>query len=483
MPPTRQAAVLLAALAVVAASGCAPRNVAPTDAGPSWLHPAPLTSEWRLCRGRSGAPPQRRSECDWEVVPSTDRLWGKNPLWLERRVEHPEPAAAELGVWLELYGAATLYIDGQAVGTWGESRIPEPGVVSSGLRARTVRTRLPSEELAIEVRYEPMANRGLGWLGSGTGFRLWLGEPLAVQEAWRRFTRVASAHQLAFVAAFATQALLHFLLFAFYPRIRSNAWFAANCALSAALAFVQFEVALSQDLDPLEQLYRIWGPLLMADMAVLVAFVYEAFDHPRRLWFWLIQAAAVGLGVFSYLEPQVNAFSDLWWFHAVALAESLRVNALAVRRGWRGSWIIVIGLVLLGIGLVWQQLLVVGAVEPPFAIFPAAYYGVAGLLVSVSVYLSFHFARLGRTLRERLQQVEELSARSLQQELEAKELDLSRRLLEAENERKSEELEAARALQLSRSNAAPRKPPPRAGRCNKASGGRQPPGFDEPGQT
>jgi serine phosphatase RsbU (regulator of sigma subunit) len=395
-----------------------------------------------------GLGPERLAGCAWEDVAATDRLRADSPLWLERRLEVEPSEQEEIGIWLELYGAATLYLDGVAVAGWGEVEDGAAGLAGSGRRFR----RLPApaaRELTLGLYFEPMAARGLGWLGSGTGFRLWAGEPFAVLEAWRHFTRVASGHQFLFVGAFGAQALLHLLLFAFSPRIRSNAWFAGNCVISAALAFVQFEVALSEDLDRLESLYRIWGPLLFADMAVLLGFVYEAFDQPRRAWFWLLQAFALGLGAYSFVEPEVNAFSDLWWFHLLALGESVRVNLLAVRRGWRGAWIIAVGLLLLGCGLVWQQLLALGLVAPPLAIFPAAYYGVAALLVSVSTYLSFHFARMGRTLRDRLQQVEALSARSLQQERAAKELDLSRRLLEAENLRKSEELEAARALQLS----------------------------------
>jgi serine phosphatase RsbU (regulator of sigma subunit) len=111
--------------------------------------------------------------------------------------------------------------------------------------------------------------------------------------------------------------------------------------------------------------------------------------------------------------------------------------------------ILVCGGVGLLIGLGWQILLDAGLLESPFAIFPVAYYGIASLLLSASLFIAFVFARLGRTLEERLVQVEELSRRTLAQELEAKERDVARRLLEADNRRKTGELEAARDLQLS----------------------------------
>jgi serine phosphatase RsbU (regulator of sigma subunit) len=74
---------------------------------------------------------------------------------------------------------------------------------------------------------------------------------------------------------------------------------------------------------------------------------------------------------------------------------------------------------------------------------------VASLLLSATLFIAFVFARLGRTLEERLVPVEELSRRTLEQELLAKEREVERRLLELDNQRKTGELESARDLQLS----------------------------------
>jgi serine phosphatase RsbU (regulator of sigma subunit) len=90
-----------------------------------------------------------------------------------------------------------------------------------------------------------------------------------------------------------------------------------------------------------------------------------------------------------------------------------------------------------------------GVLESPFAIFPVAYYGIILLLQSATVFISFVWARQGRTLAEQLVELDALSKRTLAQELEAKEREVERRLLEADNWRKTGELEAARELQLS----------------------------------
>lgn len=73
---------------------------------------------------------------------------------------------------------------------------------------------------------------------------------------------------------------------------------------------------------------------------------------------------------------------------------------------------------------------------------PVFFYASVPLMISVSVFLARHFATTNRDLASRLEQVRELSEKTLAQELE-------RARLEADNERKNKELEEARNLQLS----------------------------------
>src|SRR6185503_18900684 len=71
------------------------------------------------------------------------------------------------------------------------------------------------------------------------------------------------------------------------------------------------------------------------------------------------------------------------------------------------------------------------------------------LIGSMSLYLSREFARTDRELRRQLIEVERLSIEMLEQERRAQREETERKLLEAEYRRKSEELEEARALQMS----------------------------------
>ncbi len=67
----------------------------------------------------------------------------------------------------------------------------------------------------------------------------------------------------------------------------------------------------------------------------------------------------------------------------------------------------------------------------------------------MSVFLSRRIALTNKDLEFQLDQVRSLSEKTLSQEREAHEAEMQRRLLTADNERKTRELEDARALQLS----------------------------------
>jgi serine phosphatase RsbU (regulator of sigma subunit) len=110
----------------------------------------------------------------------------------------------------------------------------------------------------------------------------------------------------------------------------------------------------------------------------------------------------------------------------------------------KGSWIILIGIVPIGIVGLYQFLAILNIVKQfwDFIDIPLTYYAFIGFSVSMSVFLSRTFAWTNKNLEEQLEQVKILSERTLKQEVEQIRLT-------SENQRKSEELEKARELQLS----------------------------------
>jgi serine phosphatase RsbU (regulator of sigma subunit) len=74
--------------------------------------------------------------------------------------------------------------------------------------------------------------------------------------------------------------------------------------------------------------------------------------------------------------------------------------------------------------------------------------GMAPMVLAFSIYLTRRVVRTDRELAQRLIEVQELTSRTLEQERAARDQEVARRVLEADNLRKTAELEEARRLQL-----------------------------------
>ncbi len=137
-------------------------------------------------------------------------------------------------------------------------------------------------------------------------------------------------------------------------------------------------------------------------------------------------------------------------FMIITLVEMLRVTVVAMLKKKDGAWIIGIGFLFFIVGgssIFFFNLDILSlSLWNTIAIFSP---GLFGLLLSMSVFLARNFALTNKNLEAQLIQVKALSEKTIQQEREKAQL-------EAENARKTKELEEARQLQLS---MLPKNPP------------------------
>ena len=258
-------------------------------------------------------------------------------------------------------------------------------------------------------------------------------------------TRLA-VHLSVVASIAATLGLLHFLLFAFESRDRRNLFLALLAGAFALVVVLDYRERIGA-----EVVLPVVGPLQRwAVSAVILAgvrFAYSLFHDraPRRFTGYV--AAILFLLVLSRFDTR------LFDVPAGLLGLVVTLDALlCVLRGWRRlepeAWIVALGSALFCVGGL-AQLGLDLAGSPVLGDDLAPYlWGGLALLVASSIYLARVFARTRRELERRLIEVEELSAQKLAQERAAREEEVRRRLVEAENERRRDELEAARRLQL-----------------------------------
>ena len=206
---------------------------------------------------------------------------------------------------------------------------------------------------------------------------------------------------------------LHFLLFAFSPKSKQNLYFAVLTALFGLAAFLEFEI--SQGVDGLGVSFSFNRLVVFALVLTAFLLLYSLQNDWRPHRRFAVFAAITGVAwVVGFLWPSTwNAVTA--GFFLVCAVEFLRESAQL--RGQKDIWIVFLGIGTMLIGAILDVLIDLGTFESVFSTTNPWLYGGLGLLVSISVFLARSSARAGA--------------------------------LEADNARKTLELEEARALQLS----------------------------------
>jgi serine phosphatase RsbU (regulator of sigma subunit) len=239
--------------------------------------------------------------------------------------------------------------------------------------------------------------------------------------------------QMVFTTVALAFGVLHLGLFAF-SRKKSHLYFTIFVLLYAAHIFFDYQNFLATNLKDNLLYLRLHRAVMPYSPLFALLFLYSLFSDRVPKHFWLIAAALIISGIFAVLVPVENLRYVLI-FVGVVFIETLRIMRNAIRNRIDGAWIIALGFLILAIFSSYDALLDFEVMEPFHDITNGYPVGFLGLILSMSIYLARDFARTNE--------------RVLAQEREAKDQEMQRRLLEADNARKTRELEDARQFQLS----------------------------------
>jgi len=373
--------------------------------------------------------------------------------WFRRRVVLADgmPTTA-LGVRVEQRGASELYLDGRLIVTAGtvsdDPELERPVYPNDfgGVAFEAGRIHI------LAVRYSNA--RGNVFPNGAHGFQVNLRSVESAANAYHQWTLMVTVRQMVFGGAFAALALLHLLLFAFHRRDRSNIVIALFTALTAVQLVLDSRYEIITDLQERLELYRFLTASNVAAILAGLAVEHVIFRRRPQPSTWLVGIAGIALVGWVWTWDAFQTNTALAFFLLAGSIEMLRVAVAAMFRRDPDAWIIAAGFVpLAGVPIV--NAVVSTAV-------PAIYFqipftvGFLPLVLCFSVYRSRRAARTSRELETKLEEVGRLSERAIEQERQAVRDEAERLLLAAENERRAEELEAARRLQLA---MLPSKPP------------------------
>ncbi|AMR28933.1 hypothetical protein A0257_18725 [Hymenobacter psoromatis] len=338
-----------------------------------------------------------------------------------------------LGLAIMQQGASEIYLDGQLLGRYGTVGTSAQTTWGFSPRYRTLpfmlRTAGPH---LLAVRY---ARFGAWPLPYG-GFRVSVGPASRLLADQVLLMRAYSLH-LIVVTGTGLLALLHFFLFLFYRPLRVNLYFSLYASVLMGTALVVYFRGTEMNVQ------LLWGLQLGFEVAqsvntvLLLAFLYSVCEG-RLPWRWLGLLGLLRLVQAALWLAHPTGQADEWPRHPLLLLafllpwlNMLWVLSRALRRRQPG-----IGLVALGV--LATILVQVFASYDVFHVWHAAYWlgqmlviqlGFLLLPICMSVYLARDFATTRRHLEVQLRQVEQLSAQTLAQETER------RQLISAQNER------------------------------------------------
>jgi serine phosphatase RsbU (regulator of sigma subunit) len=365
--------------------------------------------------------------------------------------------ATPLGIKLYLVGAVEIFVDGITVhqyGTVGADLNDEKGIYVFENPEVAAFTFLPTKadengfsEHVIAIHISSFITHEGILKGLPPSFDFKIGSLAEYRDEVTNISRNASIHQMFFFGVLLAFSIIHFLLFLYYKKFKPNLYFAVLTFLVALLAFFRFERIFIDDVYAAIWNFRIFNLIGFLTLLAYLRFTYYLVYKKLPKSFLIISAIGVIVFIWFLISP-IAAIDFLTILFLIIIIEMLRVITVSLVKKrtllYDDSWIILIGILPFTVTSVYKALSRLAVVPElwDFISFPYTYYSLLVVLLSMSVFLARNFAKTNKDLEIQLEQVKSLSEKTLQQEIE-------KTKLEAENDRKTQELEEARKLQLS----------------------------------
>jgi serine phosphatase RsbU (regulator of sigma subunit) len=363
------------------------------------------------------------------------------------------PLAARTWHW----GATEIYLNGELIQSYGVINAGggDTEYNPRGLYFPIVFDSAGSHTIAVRYSFQTMSDLTSGWAawllrgGTRPGFVIALTDARDISLRQENHARSERTDYI-FIGLLCSFALLHFLLFIFYRDARGNLFYSLF-VLGIGLTIWLTNLGNTAHFGAIPYLLRDILRINVQSLAILalLAFLYVEFMKRFSRVFWVLCALWAAVIILQWVRFRTD-FDYTLLMLIITLADALRIMIIALRRRLDGAWIIAAGIGFLAVGIAFNI-----AIERKFLLVPRwiydlnLYSAMLSVPLTVSFYLARNFARTNRNLEAQLAQVQQLSAKQLEQERAAAELQLAHEREKAENERRAKELEEAQQLQLS----------------------------------
>ncbi len=395
---------------------------------PLWSEPTFDDSGWRRVDSASG-----NFGPGWEGIG-----------WLRRRLRVASTdAEMVIGLSVHQAGASEVYLDGRQVVTLGK--------VSADVRRETAWDPPlpvaivvePGREHLLSVRFSLAHGHELKHGLRGVVVKL--GDLQAMMRAATAPLRRLVPFMAGAAGLAGALALVHGLLLLFDRRAREHLYFSAFAGFLALDVFADMMTNLTADFDARLLWFRLSATFLVAMLLAGIQLELVLFERRRGRVFWSLVAAGGAMVAWVWWIPAFREIHLLLVFMVLALAEMLRLAVRELARGRPDSVMVAAGLIIFALSF-FDFFTGYFGLHLPAGIFVIVGWGAP--VLALSLFIARRASRTSRELSRRLDEVDTLTRRTIDQERRAVNERAERRVLEADNARKTGELEDARALQL-----------------------------------
>jgi serine phosphatase RsbU (regulator of sigma subunit) len=383
------------------------------------------------------------------VYPDTSSNW--NGIgWFRMQLDVDSSLLnSNIGMQFLQAGASDIYFNGElvySIGSVGLSKEDETVLLE---RKYPKILKLTSDtNQVIAVRYSNFTKPRVDYWGWKDGFYIILGnvESLITERVENdNYTLVLMGLMSGMPLLFS---ILHLFMYFFYRKEIANLYYGILTMGLATMNFIELNFNFISDPTKLPFYFALSGFFAILSIIFILLFAFDSFKSTIPKHFVLFIVFGIVLNVLSItnLTDTVGIMYQI--FLLLAIGEIGRVIAISVKRKRIKLNFLVAGFTLFIICLLYQ-ILSQFEIIPNILDFPIYFIGLLILIISMSIHLSQDFARINKELEREIETVKELSKQKIEQEIKSKERELEQKLLEADNERKTKELEEARTLQLS----------------------------------
>ncbi len=341
----------------------------------------------------------------------------------------------DIGLIMSQRGASEIYLNGKLVKKLGNvhEKYDEEEKYSP-TREPIVIELDTMETQVLAIRYSNttgwMLNEYLGRYARTLGFRATFYPVASATSTILERAIITTTWDIGAFSALFALAFLHFFIYIFYPKHRGNLYYSLFCIAFGIASFVNYSNAKGTSPD-----YIIFHNLVslffsLAAVLALLRLLYAIFSEDKPPHYFKFLVAFFFISYLGFFFISGNNFLMVAYY-AIAGFEVFRVMVVAFRKHKAGATILGTGVLL---GLMFFIMFSAAVNTFGFIQFPnyfgtiSRHLGTIMITISMSIYLARDFSKTNRSLETKLQEIQELSEKNLEQERQ------NRLLLASQNE-------------------------------------------------